>query len=84
MHRFTLAIKDEAKPKLAELVTTWWDGAELKLRIFQSIAASGDGQASRVGQTKGYAFAKKIIFQYVKMDGPERVARIKALAEALK
>ncbi len=83
LHTFTLPVKDEEKPKLAELVTTWWDGAELKLKIFLAIAGSG-GEAGRAGKNKGYSFATKIIFQYQSMDGEERVRRIKALAEALK
>ena len=83
LHSFTLPVKDEAKPKLAELITAWWDGAELKLKIFQAIAGSG-GDAGRAGKTKGYSFGRKIIFQYRGMDGEERVRRITALTEALK
>jgi len=84
LHTFSRAIPEEGNEKLKELVPYWWAGTELKLRIMLGIAESGSGGASRAAATKGFSFAKKIIFQYTKMDGPERVARIKDLEVKLR
>ena len=84
LHAFTRATPDESNPRLAELIPFWWNGAELKLRVLLGIAESGAGASSRAAATKGFGFAKKIIFQYTKMDGPERVARIKDLEVKLR
>jgi tetratricopeptide (TPR) repeat protein len=84
LHRFTLPTADkEQNPKMFELVPTWWDGAELKLNIFKAIGGSG-GDQGRVARTRGYSYAKKLLFQYRNMDGPERVERIKTLERDLK
>jgi hypothetical protein len=85
LHTFTKATADPARPnkQLDELVPRWWDAAELKLKAYLAISKSGGGQGARAAKQKGQAFARKLMFEYKKMDGPERVQRIKELAAKL-
>ncbi|MHC4931785.1 MAG: hypothetical protein ACYTGV_06300 [Planctomycetota bacterium] len=80
LHSFTKPTANPKNPgKLDEFVTLWWDGAELKLEALLAIAKTGSGQAKRAAKQKGQAFATKLEFQYKKMDGPQRVQRIREL-----
>jgi len=84
LHRFTTPVVDPTKPKLAELVPVWWDAAELKLKIYLAISRSGGDDQARSAKRWGNNYANKLLFQYKKMDGPERVQRITVLERALK
>jgi hypothetical protein len=84
LHSFTVPVEDQAKPKLTEFIPIWWNGAEFILTAYLQIAKSGSGQVAQKAASEGHTFARKIIFQFHKMDGPERVERINALEKQLK
>jgi hypothetical protein len=84
LHEFTIPTKEPDKPSLHEFIPTWWDAAELKLRIYLAISQSGAGAKEKEAKKDGFAFAQKLLFQYQSMDGPARVAAVKSLEAQLK
>jgi tetratricopeptide (TPR) repeat protein len=80
---FTKPRPDPANPPLDEFIPFWWEGAELMLKLYVSIAESG-GEPAKAAKAKGSAFATMLSVQYPDMDGPERVERIRVLAGRLK
>jgi hypothetical protein len=81
---FLIAVPDPEHPNLEDKIPIFWAGAQLKLEIHLAIAASGAGVIEKEEAKKGAAFAKKLIYQYPKMDSPERVQAIKSLEAQLK
>ena len=84
LHEFLLAVADPEHPKLEEKIPIWWAAAQLKLEIYLAITKGGAGPVEKDMAKKGADFARKLIFQYPNMDGPERVQAIKSLEAQLK
>jgi len=84
LHQFTKPVADPATPALDEFIPTWWEGAQLKLEAYLAIAQSGAGPQEKSMAKDGYAFARKLIFEYPSMDNPKRVRDIKALEAQLR
>jgi hypothetical protein len=84
LHDFLRPIKDPEHPKLEDKIPIWWAGAQLKLEIYLAITKGGAGPVEKDAAKKGADFAKKLVFQYPNMDGPERVQAIKSLEAQLK
>ena len=83
LHKLTKPVA-EPDSKDEEYVNAWWDGAQLKLELYLAIAESQSEQAwSKRGAEYGYSFARRLIMQYPKMDGEERVEAIKRLSDQL-
>lgn len=84
LHSFLRGAPDPERPELEDKIPLYWAGAQLKLETYLAIAKSGSGPYEQEAAKKGAAFARKLIFQYPSMDGPERVQAIKSLEAQLK
>jgi len=83
LHKLTKPVAEEGT-RQAEFVNLWWDGAQLKLELYLAIAESQSSQAwSKRAAEYGYSFARRLITQYTKMDGEERVAALERLSKQL-
>jgi hypothetical protein len=84
LHDFTIATPDPDKATLHEFIPIWWDAAELKVRVYLSIAQSGSGEREKEARDQGHAYVKSLLFQYQNMDGSQRVATMKSLETQLR
>lgn len=84
LHSFLRGAPDPEHPELEDKIPIFWEGAQLKLETYLAIAKSGSGVNEKEAAKKGAAYARKLIFQYPSMDGPERVQAIKSLEAQLK
>jgi tetratricopeptide (TPR) repeat protein len=86
LQSFTRPIPDPVNPdpKLEEFIDEWWDGAQLKLELAVAISGTDSGQKAKSIRGKAYSYGKKLLFQYPKADGPERVKKIDDLVNRLK
>jgi hypothetical protein len=80
---FTKARHDPENPALDEFIPLWWEGAELMLKLYVSIAESG-GEPAKAAKSKGTQWANKLLVEYPDMDGQERVERVRVYAGRLK
>lgn len=79
LHTLTQPVSNAANPnpKMDELIPTWWNAAELKVKLYIAIAATGAGQEKRRAADEGSGFLTKTMFEYASLDGPERLERFK-------
>ncbi|MGQ0612261.1 MAG: hypothetical protein ACT4PV_00715 [Planctomycetaceae bacterium] len=77
LHKFTKPIAQ--LPSDEKWIRTWWDGAELRIRVYLAIGESGTSEMERKAKANAATAAAKLILQYREMDGPERVKRIQEL-----
>jgi hypothetical protein len=84
LQEFTIPAPQPGKPQLDEFIPIWWDSAELKLRTYLAIAQSGTGAKEKEEASTGLGYARKLLYENPKMDGPQRVATVAALEAQLK
>ncbi|MCZ6572911.1 MAG: hypothetical protein O7C98_07045 [Planctomycetota bacterium] len=85
IHTFTKPMKDSAKPQLDRYISVWWNAAQLQLETYLLLAQEDPSGAvgRKAGQT-GFRAVTILNAQYMKMDGPKRLAAFKKLAVELK